>query len=80
MTITLRVQYKGDAARKLLLEQRPEDDQRRDAPSYLPDVVRALGLFQIPPPDYTRPIYKSGFIICSFDTTPESVRPGYALI
>lgn len=71
MTITLRIQFKGEGARKLAAEEsgRLVDDP----PPSLQDLTRTLSLFTIPTPDSTRVIHKSGFILCNYNITRESV-------
>ncbi|KAJ3555528.1 hypothetical protein NM688_g2529 [Phlebia brevispora] len=70
MTVTLRIQYKGDAARKLAAEEGRSGGEEKSP--YLDEVTRALSLFQIPSPNYTRAIYKSGFILCNYNTTKDT--------
>ena len=64
MTVTLRVQYKGEGARKLLAD---EAKSQEDPLHYVPDITRTLSLFSIPAPHNTRAIYKSGFILCNYN-------------
>lgn len=73
MTITLRIQYKGEGARRLAAEEKVG---RSESPRYLQEVMRVLGLFSIPSPDHTLPIYKSGFVVCNYNTTRQSVSMG----
>ncbi|PSR82071.1 hypothetical protein PHLCEN_2v6141 [Hermanssonia centrifuga] len=72
MTITIRVQYKGEAARKLAADGQARGEN--DPPLYAQDVSRALSLFSIPPPDNTRAIWKSGFVLCNYNITRDNVR------
>lgn len=69
MAITIRIQYKGDAARKLAADEYA--DNAKDC--YKPDMIRALGLFAIPPPDDSKAIWKSGFILCHYHIVREAV-------
>lgn len=68
MAITIRIQYKGDAARKLAADEYA--DSAKDC--YKPDMIRALGLFAIPPPDDSKAIWKSGFILCHYHIVREA--------
>ena len=72
MTITVRIQYKGEAARKLAAEEGKEIPA--DPPRYTEQMERALSHFSIPPPHNSRAIWKSGFILCNWNITRESVR------
>lgn len=72
MTITVRIQYKGEGARKLAAEEHSPD--RDVALRYEEDMNRALSMFQIPvPPDSSRAIWKSGFVLCNYATTRDTV-------
>lgn len=71
MTITVRIQYKGEGARKLAAEEHSTD--RDVALRYEEDMNRALSLFQIPvPPDSSRAIWKSGFVLCNYAITRDT--------
>ena len=74
MTVTIRIQYKGEGARKLAAEEHNKD---REAESrYVEDMNRALSLFAIPaPPDSSKAIWKSGFVLCNYNTTRDTVSP-----
>jgi hypothetical protein len=71
MTITIRIQYKGDAARKLALEE--GNTAPSDPPKYVEELDRALSHFSIPPPHSSRAIWKSGFVLCNWEITRDSV-------
>lgn len=74
MTVTIRIQYKGEGARKLLAEENSPD--RDTSRRYAEDMNRALSMFAIPnPPDHSRVIWKSGFVLCNYNTTRDTVRP-----
>ena len=69
MTVTVRVQYKADGAKKLYNQQRHETNP----PEYEQQVQRILNMFGIPKPDSMRAIYESGFVYCNFNITRDSV-------
>ncbi|KAI0090647.1 hypothetical protein BDY19DRAFT_724568 [Irpex rosettiformis] len=70
MTITIRIQYKGEAARKLATEE--GNEAPTDPPRYMEQMERALSHFSIPPPHNSRAIWKSGFVLCNWNITRES--------
>ena len=68
MTVTVRIQYKGEGARKLAAEEQNPESR------YEEDMTRALSMFAIPtPPDSSRAIWKSGFVLCNYNTTRDTV-------
>ena len=69
MTITLRVQFKAEGARRL----KDQQGNTQDPPKYEQDVLRILAIFGIPKPDYMRAIYESGFVFCNYNITRQSV-------
>ena len=69
MVVTVRIQYKGEGARKLAADENNQDTR------YVDDMTRALSMFAIPtPPDSSRAIWKSGFVLCNYNTTRDTVR------
>lgn len=71
--MTIRIQYKGEGARKLLLEEKEQGQEQTT--KYVDDMTRALSMFSIPvPPDSSRAIWKSGFVLCNYNTTRDTVR------
>jgi hypothetical protein len=68
MTVTVRIQYKGEGARKLAA------DENGNNMRYVDDMTRALSMFSIPtPPDNSRAIWKSGFVLCNYNTSRDTV-------
>ncbi|KAI0691431.1 hypothetical protein BC835DRAFT_117748 [Cytidiella melzeri] len=70
MTITIRIQYKGDAARKLATDE--SSPSSSDPPKYVEQMERALSHFSIPPPQESRAVWKSGFVLCNWNTSRDS--------
>ncbi|KAI0338424.1 hypothetical protein BDW22DRAFT_713011 [Trametopsis cervina] len=70
MTITIRIQYKGEAARQLAAHE--SNPGPPDAPRYMEQMTRTLSQFSIPLPESSRAIWKSGFITCNWHIKRDS--------